>query len=188
MISGSRNLLWLLPMLLLISYPFWADLAGKFLAPRGDFNSGAQRKQPKSFVLSKMFFLQHRKGELEWQINAERAYTISDELDVQMEEVDAVLFGKENQKTHVISGSANYDNNSQILTMMGGVNATTRDGYNFKSQELIYHARSQKIETFKDVELTGDELDISGEKMDYQINSGKLKVDGRVKVRFSDSP
>ena len=38
MISNPRNLLWMLPLLLLVSSPLWVPPLSDFLTPRGGYN------------------------------------------------------------------------------------------------------------------------------------------------------
>ena len=91
MMTGFRNLLWLLPLVSLLSWPFWGKLVIGFLTPPGSFDSHTAAKgkkklaQAESFTMNQVFFNQLTNGNRDWQIKTNRLFTAQNPDKMQME-------------------------------------------------------------------------------------------------------
>lgn len=181
--SGPRNLLWLLPVLILAISPWWWSLAADFLAPRGTFTTTPDLTQilPKNFVLKDVIFTQSKKGEDELKLYAKTISTKGDESFLEMQDVNALLYGKDNKPIFISSGEAIYESAKRILTLINDVNVENKEaGYEIKTQALRYLIDFRKIKTAMTVELTGTNATIKGTSMFYDLDSGNFRVGGRV--------
>ena len=71
MMRGFRNLLWEVPLAMLLTVPLWLAPAGRFLAPRSEVAAtvnGAARVRPRSFVMEDVRLTQHQEGVVKWKI------------------------------------------------------------------------------------------------------------------------
>lgn len=186
MMTGSRNILWLLPLLLFVTWPLWGPGAKDFLSPRGGFQTAIKSDaQAKTFTMSDVFFTQDENGIRNWRIIAERMGTTNGESKLQMDTVDAVVYGTDqDEKKFLITSKAGlYDTDKQILTLMDNARVTTAQGYEIHSPVLSYQDKTRKIKTDERVRITGKDIDIIGKGFMYDMNSGAYWVGGRVKFK-----
>lgn len=187
MMTGIRNVLWLLPLALLVSWPLWGPCAKDFLSPRGGFETAVASGQDKAktFTMSDVFFTQDKKGVRDWRITAERLHTANGESKLQMQRVDAVVYDEDEaeKKFHITSEAGLYDTDEQILTLTDNVRVTTTQGYEIHSPVLRYLDKSGEIKTDERVRITGEDIDISGQGLMYDMKSGAYWIGGRVRFK-----
>ena len=109
MMTGFRNILWLLPVTLLLSWPVWGGAVTRFLTPRGGLVSSlaapspATAKDGAGFSMEGVLFSQLKNGALDWQIQAKHLSSGEDPDRMQLETVEAQVF-KNGQRKFVITG------------------------------------------------------------------------------------
>ena len=180
MMTGIRNILWLLPLLLVISWPLWGQLAISFLSPDESFENLGKSAvpPPKNFSMEGVVFLQDKLGQKDWRIIAQRLYTDGGESKLQMEKIIALLFDQQEGRFHITSDSGLYDSKKQVLTLKENVQVKTAEGYEIKSPSLQYHENSQRIETDSAVQIKGKDIQIKGQGLMYNMQSGAYRIDG----------
>ena len=188
MMTGYRNILWLLPLTLLFSWPVWSGSAIKFLTPRGGLISNLAAPPPVTgkegagFSMEGVLFSQLKNGELDWQIQAKHLYSGKDQDTMQMETVEAQVF-KNGQRRFVITGQeGEYDNKKKILTLHKGVKVQAEKGFLVRSDSLSYDDLTRRITTTMPVQVTDKGIDIHGKGMDYDMRKDSYDLGGRVKV------
>ena len=185
--TRRRNLLILLPLLLLVSAPLWRDGVTNFLNPRGEFDlkdkSGSV--PTRLFTMEEVFMSQSTKGIKEWDIKAAKVYSEGSDSDIRLDVVDAVFYDKEKPDANISSAEAVYDEKKQILTLMDNVHLVTRDGYELRTEVLCYLAEFQKVKTAAKVRLSGEDIDIRGKSLFYDLKTGAFRVGGRVYCDYS---
>lgn len=180
--TGARNILWLLPLLLLVSWPIWGERVTLFLSPHESFNSSdkASVPPPRNFSMDDVVFLQDKQGQRDWRIVTKRLHTVGDQSKLQMESIDAVVFREQESRFHIISDSGLYDTEAEVLTLTDNVEVKTAEGYKIKTPVLQYHERGQKIKTESAVDISGKDIKIKGRGLTYDMQSGAYRIGGRL--------
>lgn len=182
MMSGARNILWLLPLLLAMSWPAWGGLLVEFLTPRGSFETAtASESRGKTFTMEEVLFKQFSQGIEDWRIVTSRLSSRPGSEDLmQMEAVDAQLFEDGRGKFHIVSRNGAYDMKKQLLTLSDQVRVESTEGYTITSSLLRYDDRQKEITTEEKVIITTDDMVIKGTGLRYNMETGAYRVGGRV--------
>jgi len=184
----SRNTIWIVPLALFLTAPFWYGAAARFLAPTDSLATDASAHAETNFTMEGVVFSQFREGRKEWQANSRRLYTGEDENDFLMEDVQAVFFtadraGKPRQ-VDIVGDQAQYNDVSKILTLTGDVVVRNSDGYEMQTQVLRYFDSSRQLKADTGVLVTGKEFEVKGRTLEYDLKSGNYRVGGRLQGRF----
>lgn len=181
MMTGVRNTLWLLPLLLLVSWPVWGGYLVAFLSPRGGFETPATDAPGKTFTMQEVLFSQLKGGAEDWKIVTDRLFSLPGSEDVmRMESIDALLFEKGAEKFHIVSGKGEYDMTKQILVLTDKVRVEAKQGYTISAELLRYYDQQQEIRTDEKVRISTDDMDIHGTGLLYNMKTGAYRVGGRV--------
>ena len=181
--SGARNILWILPLLLALTGPLWWEGAARFLSPHSDFTMEGHGTQQKAstFSMDDVHFVQHRAGEKEWRILVDKLYTVGDESHLRLEKVDAVLFERNKGKFHILSKDGAYDTKKKILGLNGNVRViNVAEGYEISSPSLTYLDASRRIKTSSKVKVLSKNMAVRGKGLDYDMKTGDYRLGGRV--------
>lgn len=186
MMTGYRNILWLLPVALLLSWPVWGGAFTRVLAPRGGLATNLAAPQAATtgagFSMEGVLFSQLKNGVRDWQIQAKRLFSGEDQDRMQLVTVEAQVF-KNTERRFVITGQeGEYNSKTKILSMRNGVKVQAENGMLIQSDSLSYDDQARKITTRVPVQITGKGLDIHGKGMDYDMQKDAYDVSGRVKV------
>jgi len=186
MMTGYRNILWLLPVALLLSWPIWGGAFTRILAPRGGLATNLAVPQATTpgagFSMEGVLFSQLKNGVRDWQIQAKRLYSGEDQDRMQLVTVEAQVF-KNAERRFVITGQeGEYNSKQKVLTMRKGVNVQAEKGFLIKSDSISYDDQARRITTLSPVQITGKGMDIRGRGMAYDMQKDSYDVSGRVKV------
>lgn len=185
---AARNLFWLLPVLALTSFPLWKPPVKAFLTPRsGTGEVGITRSNGGAFRMDKVIFSQSKKGTRDWQIKADRLYTVGNEDYIRMERVAALFSGAGNtdqggKPMYISGGEGAYYNNLKVLTLADDVVVHTSDGYEMQTENLTYLEGLRQFKTSNGIKILGHNIDLRGRGLFYDLASGDYVVDGRVYV------
>ncbi len=186
MMTGYRNILWLLPVALLLSWPIWGGAFTSVLAPRGGLAAHLAVPQATTtgagFSMDGVLFSQLKNGVRDWQIQAKRLFAGEDPDRMQLVTVEAQVF-KNAERRFVITGQeGEYNSKKKILLMRTGVKVQAENGMLIQSDSLSYDDQARKITTLAPVRITGKGMDIHGKGMAYDMQKDSYDVNGRVKV------
>lgn len=186
MMSGSRNLLWLLPLFLLLTSPLWWPVTAGFLTPRSSelpALTGGSSSQQSSFRLEQLEFLQHSQGNEEIRLKAAQASTSATEAPIILEEIDTIINDKAGKVLLLRGDKGVYDSRQQILTLTDSVKVTTAEGYILTAQSLRYLNRHKLLESDQPVRLTGPDMEILAGTLSLNTETRSLSLGGRVRFR-----
>ena len=184
--TGSRNLLWLLPLILLATSPLWWPSLSAFLQPRGDFTTPLDSRlhQNKSFSMQAVRLIQNKGNRKDMVLNASEVMTTpEDQNRMEMKDITATLFDDKNRPINIVSGEAEYDIKRQELLLQNDVVLTSPDGYELKTQVLRYFTKEREVKTAEAVSLAGSNLDLKGKGMFLDLDSNAFRIGGRVYFR-----
>ena len=184
MMTGSRNLLWIIPLALLLGWPVYGPPLSRFLSPRGDFGQAGQAGEAtKRFVMEDVLYLQEKNGMMDWRIRANRLATDRANSDLmEMTAVRGTFFRNGAENMQVTAASGLYDTKNEVLNLRTNVDLLTADGYTIRSEQLAYHEKDKMIVSRSPVRMTGKTLDIRGNGLDYNMETRGYKVAGRVQA------
>jgi LPS export ABC transporter protein LptC len=188
MIKEPRNLLWVMPLICLLSFPFWKPIAAKLLSPADGVGEQADSvvdvsQGVRSGEMFEIDFTQARGDRKEWQIRATRMYSLEDDKDIMLENVEALFLGKSDKdegQTSINSQKAKYNADSQLLNLHGQVVIRDNRGYEIRTESLNFLEKEKKIKTDSKVKINGSNIAVTGESLMYDIVSGNYRLEGSV--------
>jgi LPS export ABC transporter protein LptC len=180
-----RNTVWLVPLLLILTFPLWRTPVGSFLTPRGGIEHKVQSppSSNNSFNMENVKILQNQKGRKTALIRAQSARTDETPDLLVLETVDADLFDENGNITHIISETGKYNMATKILTLIDDVVINkTHDKQLLYTDLLYYDSVKRTVNCPGKTRLIGENVRIDGGSLDYSINSSKYEIGGRVHV------
>jgi LPS export ABC transporter protein LptC len=186
---NRRNLLWLIPLLIIVTFPAWRVPLSAFLTPRGgeapDFSG--DREDLHNFAMDQVIITQNKMGKKTAQIEAEQAFTSEKSNEFVLTVVNADLFGDDDETVNIKARSGLYNTETRQLTLEGNVrvNRTGTDQQLF-SELLYYYDESRTIRSPVDTRIIADQLELKGSSLDYDIATSKYKIGGRVYGTITD--
>lgn len=180
-----RNTVWLVPLLLILSFPLWRSPVGSFLTPRGGIDHKIQTQPPgnNNFNMDSVKILQSQKGRKTALIRARSARTDETPDLLVLETVDAELFDEDGNITHIISDSGKYNIATKVLILIDDVVVSkTHDKQLLYTDLLYYDSVKRTVHCPGKTRLIGEGVRVDGGSLDYSINTSKYEIGGRVHV------
>ena len=194
MLKDPRNLLWLLPLAVLMTLPLWKPFAADFLSPARKSKEAALHAVPSltgikalsSSDMTGIQFEQSKNGTKEWLLTAGRLSSSESDANLQFEDVTALFFGSsgENEETRIRSNRARYNADTRQLTLEGKVVINNDQGYEMKTDSLQYLAAEKKIRTTSEVKIHGHKIKVRGNRLEYDTVTGNYNLSGNVVCRI----
>ncbi len=187
--TNLRNLLWLLPLLFFVTSPLWQPPLATFLTPRGGYNPKLamppESLPTQNFTMDAVAITLTSDGKEEWQIDADRAYTGTNDHEIEMEGVNAMYIGKEKDPISITSLKGRYHLDDRHLILIGKVVVTkpTKDQQLF-SELLHYYDATKMVVSPGRVDLRSPDLSLTAGRMDYDLASEGYDFGDRVKVNM----
>lgn len=182
MISGSRNILWLLPLFLLVTSPLWKPSVVDFLAPRGDFDvESVMPVTARSFVMTEVRMDRWLHGEPDMLLAASRVQSGRwDDNDFFLIDIDVRLFADGAEKAHIAGGEGMYEAVQEILTLVDDVTVEVEDEYVLSTDALRYLVKYKTMKTAAGILFETEGAVVRGGNMRYNLESGAYRVGGGV--------
>lgn len=185
-----RNIVWLIPLVILVTFPLWSIPVGTFLTPRNGFDLTMEQQSEKgkdlqTFSMKKPILYQYKNDTTTAVIRAESMKSGNNSKMFFLQKVDSDLYGSDGTRTHIIAQSGTYNTNSEILNLLGSVvvNKVGED-QQLNTNRLIYNGKKDTINCPKDVLITSEDAKIEGGSLIYQIDKRRYDIGGRVYCTF----
>jgi len=178
-----RKAIWLVPLLLLVTFPLWSIPVGDFLTPRGGFDKDLKTGKSKirKFNMDKVKILQNQKGKKTALIRAARARTGETEDILLMENVDADIFDEDGNITNIVAKHGKYNTVTKMLTLIDDVVVNKTNDKQFLYSDLLYYDEEKRtVSSPGKTRLTGEDVEINGGSLDYDIPTGSYVIGNRV--------
>ena len=188
MITNSRNLLWIIPLVLLLSSPIWKSSVADFLKPRGGYDATvaeAYQRQAQNFIMDNLTITLSTNGRLEWTINAERAFTGKTDREIGMIEVDALYTGPGKDPVTITSNRGTYLMDERHLILIDNVvlkNPAKKE--ELYTDLLHYYDATKMVVSPVDVDIRGPKFSLHAGRMDYDLSSDAYDFNDRVSVEL----
>lgn len=184
-----RNLIWLIPVTLFVFYPLWSIPVGTFLSPRGGYDpSLANRKlDTHNFDLQRVHITQSEEGQVALEIAAQKAYTGEKPDEFLLDEVDAVIIGKDGEQTFITARHGILDKPQSILTLIDEVVVMKpRDKFELYTDKLIYNEVTQIAFSPGRTQVLGEKIDITGNGLTFNAVTKAYDLGGRVRCKLTN--
>jgi LPS export ABC transporter protein LptC len=181
---NRRNLLWLIPLLLIISFPVWRLPVAAFLQPRGSYDpgSGEQNQDSHNFVMDKVIIMQNQAGKTTAEISADQALTSEKPNEFVLVAVYADLYGEDDELVKISARKGIYNTETRELTLIGDVHVNRVATRQQLFTELLYYFdHNRTIKSPGATRLLGEQVELNGSSLDYDIITGQYQIGGRVK-------
>lgn len=180
---NRRNLVWLIPALLIATFPLWRLPISSFLAPRtvdqDTAESGLEKQH--DFVLQKVFIVQNQEASKTAEIRARQAYTSDKPDEFVLVEIDADLFNDEGERVNIKADSGIYNTKTRLLILNKNVvvNRVSRKQWLY-SDLIHYYDEGRIIDSPVPTRLVAERAEITGSSLRYDILTGQYLIAGRV--------
>ena len=191
MLKDPRNLLWFVPLAALLTFPLWKPLAADFLNPvrqeiTNSLSSLTNIRDLNSSDMADVEFEQNKNGSREWLLTASRLTRSEGDPDLRFENVKAVFFSSTEgrEEARVKSRNAVYNPDTQKITLKGKVVINNNAGYEMQTDAIEYLAAEKKIRTTSAVNILGNNIKVSGNRLVYDTITGNYSLNGNVVCRI----
>jgi LPS export ABC transporter protein LptC len=184
-----RNLTWLIPLLLFVSYPLWRAPVAAFLTPRGEYDpSLANRKlDSHNFDLKNVRITQSENGQTTLEITAKRAYTGQKKDEFLLDEVDAVIIAQDKEQTFVSARRGVLDKPQAILTLIDEVVVMKpKEKFELYTDLLIYNENTHIAVSPGRTQVLGEKIDITGNGLTFNTLTSAYDLGGRVRCKLTN--
>lgn len=185
-----RNLIWLVPLALMITFPIWRIPAGKFLTPRGGYDPayGNIDRDAHNFVMDKVIIIESSDGHITSKIRADVAKTSDVANEYLLEGVNADIFNENDEITNVVAEHGLFNNDSKLLTLTDNVVVHNLKSNNRLYSDLLYYDdKKQTVHCPGKTRMTGDTIEVNGSSFHYDVVQGRYDVGGRVLCIIQES-
>lgn len=185
--KNPRNLLWLIPLAMLLTSPVWKPFLADFLRPPGGAYETpsllTDDKPAQRFIIDTFSITMSNKGRVEWVINADRAFTGQSDQEVGMIGVDALYTDKNNDKTYITSSKGKYDLTKRHLVLIDNVVIRKPAAKQEMFTDLLYYyGDTKKVISPGDVEIKSPDYSVKAGRLDYDVANNLYKFSNRVAV------
>ncbi len=191
MLKDPRNLLWFVPLAALLTFPLWKPLAADFLNPvhqeiTNSVSLLTNIRYLNSSDMADVEFEQNKNGSREWLLTASRLTRSEGDPDLRFENVKAVFFSSTEgrEEARVKSRNAVYNPDTQKITLKGKVVINNNAGYEMQTDAIEYLAAEKKIRTTSAVNILGNNIKVSGNRLVYDTVTGNYSLKGNVVCRI----
>jgi LPS export ABC transporter protein LptC len=183
MTLNRRNLVWLIPVLMIATFPLWRLPLSSFLAPRGlDENSVATGTEKEhDFIMQKVLITQNQAGKKTAEIRARQAYTSDKPDEFVLVDIDSDLYDDQGDMVNIKADSGIYNTQTRHLILNKNV-VVSRDS---EKQQLFtdllhYYDEKRIIDSPVPTRMVAERAEIRGSSLRYDIVTGQYLVGGRV--------
>lgn len=183
MTINRRNLIWLIPVLMIVTFPLWRLPVSSFLAPRGlDENSvAAGTEKEQDFIMQKVLITQNQAGKKTAEIRARQAYTSGKPDEFVLVDIDSDLFDDQGDMVNIKADSGIYNTQTRHLILNKNV-VVSRDSdkQQLFTDLLHYYDEKRIIDSPVPTRMVAERAEIRGSSLRYDIVTGQYLVGGRV--------
>ena len=136
-----------------------------------------------SHSLSQVHLIEARQEKKEWELTALRAHSRKQSSDWLLHQVEVIFVDDQNMEVRVKGDQAVYNTKERNLSIKGHVRATTKNGYQVETEELIYTSSDRLLKSSGTVQIQKQGL--PGQPL-TKIESGFLSTSLKDQTLFLD--
>ena len=181
---NRRNIVWLLPLIAIITFPLWKIPAGAFLSPRGEIQSQTQQEEKvakNSLSMKDLIIYKYQGDKQDTVIRSNRAYSGDNPDLIFFDKVDADVFDKEGEIIKITSKQAEYNQKTQVLVLIKDVVADKSiSGQTLLTDKMNYNSVTKIAYAPSKTTLISPDAKIIGGNFTYDVNTGTYTMKKRV--------
>jgi LPS export ABC transporter protein LptC len=180
---NQRNMIWLIPLALLISFPIWKPPLASFLTPRGGYDPAYANldTDTHNFTMDSVRIQQIHSGKKSAEIRAENARTGEKPDEYIMTKVDTDVYDNEGKITNITADRGIYNVETKQLTLIDNVVIhKTSDQQSLYTDLLYYDDEKRTVWCPGATRMEAEDAEIRGGSLRYEVESGKYEIGGRV--------
>ncbi len=179
----SRNLVWFIPLLGVISYPLWHIPIKNFLTPRGGYDPAYASidKNAHNFRMDTVTIIQNNEGRTTAIIHAATAHSTAQPNEYILKDVCADIFNKTGETTNIVAKQGILETELKTLTLKNEVVVSRVEKKQQLFSDLVYYTdTNQHIECPGNTQIQGQAFRIDGSSLLYDISTNSYELGGRV--------
>lgn len=184
-----NKLCWLIPLLLIVTFPLWKIPVGKFLSPQGGLDPSMSREDEEisqNFSLENSVIKQFKSDQLVAVVKSATAKTGKTANDFHLTEIEADVFDEEQNVTHIIAKRGNYSSKKELLILKENVVVHKKsEGQKLFTEHLRYDGINQLVNSPVKTRIVTKDAEIEGGTFKYDIQNGRYDFDKKVNVVLS---
>ncbi len=181
-----RNILWILPLCLIVTYPLWQNEVADFLRPRGGYDAAAEEAyalERQDFIMDRVILTLNSGGEQTWRIKAKQARTGTTDREILLQEVDAVYQRSGYDPLTVTSTEGIYQIDAKHLTLIEDVVLVKPAQQEELYTDVLHYDDTTKLMTSPiEVEIKTPTLNLQAGEMEYNLNTEAYIFSQRVQA------
>jgi LPS export ABC transporter protein LptC len=126
-----------------------------------------------------------RNGRKEWQLDATSAQYIDSQKKVRLDNLGMIFFLEDQQQVQLTADSGTLETESQNVSVKGQVELRNKDAL-LNTDELHYRHAKRFIFSETPVTISGDDFQLSAERMTLDLSKRKAVLKGSVRVTFNE--
>ncbi len=178
-----RNLLWLIPLIMLLLFPVWRIPVAAFLAPRGGYDPALAQNRPDAhdFTMNTVHITQSHNGQTTLVVSSQQAMTGASVDEFKMDDIHATIFDDRGKPTLITAQHGIFNKNSSELSLIDSVVIKKpADKYEIYTELLHYNDKSKMAHCPGATRLVGETVSIKGGSLEYDTVSKRYDIGGRV--------
>lgn len=190
MIIKKRNFIWLIPLVLMITFPIWRIPIGNFLTPRGGYDKeyGNIDREAHNFIMDDVIILESTDGRITSKIRSATAKTSDIPNEYLLTEVNSDIFNKDGDITNIISRKGRFNTETELLTLTENVIVhKIETNQRLYTDLLYYNDKQQTVHCPGKTKIKGDTFEVNGSSLDYDVEKGHWEIGGRVLCILQES-
>ena len=185
--KNLRNLLWMVPLALLVTSPLWKGAVTDFLRPRGGYDpklAAAAARVQQNFIMDSLTLTLTTMGREEWVVKARRAFTGKTDRELGMINVDALYKGKDQPITITSNRGSYYLDKRHLVLIDNVVISKPQAGETLYTDLLHYYDSTKMLISPVDVDIITPTFTLQAGRMDYDLTTDGYEFSQGVTVEL----
>lgn len=125
-----------------------------------------------------------REGRTSWILEAATAKLYSDENQAIMSNVEMRFFPEDQGKVQLTADRGQFNTRTRNMSVSGSV-VCRYSGYVLNTENLHYQHESNIMYTESEIAVAGQNLQVTADSGEFEIDTGTLRLSGHVKARIN---
>jgi len=134
--------------------------------------------------LEKVRFVEDKRGEKTWELEAKSVRQYQDQNMMVLEDVRVTVYTKEGRTFFLTGKQGKVYQDSKNVELVGDVVLTSSDGYRLKTHSASYRDSEKVVSTPDPVEIEGEQIHLTGKGMLVHTEEKTFKVLSQVKTQL----